>query len=267
MNHDGTTLAPIDMALAILRGSNDGDDLSPEDLRLTELAANSLLNEQGLARLADLHSRVTQKCYVRPWLHNIEHLHKDHQGYVYWKGVHVEHYSFSNAQAEREAALGLAQRCKDLENIGLTPNTRTALLADRLIAYGKGHPWLPILSESLYGCLETAPDEHGLVSGCLVVHRRGARLDEMGLLAIHMRPGDAAPRVEPVDVEWYARGYRRGDHAAPKPKADPQSDLVDHPEEWLAWVDRFGFTPELVAATIEADESSRAQVDAPRPRA
>lgn len=51
----------------------------------------------------------------------IEHLTQDGEGYVYWKGVHVEHYSFreeDNAK-EIEAARELADRCKHLESLGL----------------------------------------------------------------------------------------------------------------------------------------------------
>lgn len=60
--------------------------------------------------------------------HGIEELTKDGQGYIYWKGKHVEHYSFRGEDAEAreaEAAHDLADRCRHLENIGV-PVSMTA---------------------------------------------------------------------------------------------------------------------------------------------
>lgn len=58
---------------------------------------------------------------------DIENLTKDGEGYVYWKGVHVEHYSFRYEQAteERAAAEGLARRCQHLESIGIPVGSGT----------------------------------------------------------------------------------------------------------------------------------------------
>ena len=38
---------PYDDVLEILRATHDGDDLSPIDLKLTELAVNGFLSEKG----------------------------------------------------------------------------------------------------------------------------------------------------------------------------------------------------------------------------
>jgi hypothetical protein len=55
--------------------------------------------------------------------HNIEQLNKDSQGYVYWKGNRVEHYSFSydgeGKEREATAAKELADRCLFIESLGL----------------------------------------------------------------------------------------------------------------------------------------------------
>lgn len=63
-----------------------------------------------------------------PWLT------KDSQGYVYWRGHHVEHYSFDRTPEgrtlEQAEARELARRCKDLEAAGFPVNARTALNED-----------------------------------------------------------------------------------------------------------------------------------------
>jgi hypothetical protein len=55
--------------------------------------------------------------------HGIEELRKTGSGYVSWRGVRVDHYSFSRDEAgqarEREAAHELAQQCRHLETLGV----------------------------------------------------------------------------------------------------------------------------------------------------
>ena len=48
------------MAIDILRATNDGNDLSPVELKLTELAANGNLSETGKAALDELHANTVQ---------------------------------------------------------------------------------------------------------------------------------------------------------------------------------------------------------------
>jgi hypothetical protein len=42
------TFRPYDEVIEILRATHDGDDLSPLDLKLTELAINGFLSEKGV---------------------------------------------------------------------------------------------------------------------------------------------------------------------------------------------------------------------------
>ena len=37
------------------------------------------------------------------WLHGVPGVTKDHEGYVYWRGRHVEHFSYSHEEPQREA--------------------------------------------------------------------------------------------------------------------------------------------------------------------
>lgn len=117
----------IQLAIDILSHTHDGNDLDPNDLYLTQLAANEDLNELGEAALYDLHTRATSGKYVKPWLFGIKHLTKDHEGYIYWKGEHVEHYNFRDADEERREAIELADRCRHLERIGVSVNNITAI--------------------------------------------------------------------------------------------------------------------------------------------
>ena len=68
------------------------------------------------------------------WFHGIENLTQDGQGFVNWKGRHVEHYSYHNKEEERQAAEKLADDCKKVEAMGFTPTAST------LWAYWQGEP-------------------------------------------------------------------------------------------------------------------------------
>jgi hypothetical protein len=57
----------------------------------------------------------------------VEHLTQDGEGYVYWKGASVEHYSFRDPAKEVEAAQELAARCRHLEALGVRVSTGTAI--------------------------------------------------------------------------------------------------------------------------------------------
>lgn len=52
------TFKPYDEVMEILRATHDGDDLSPHDLKLTELAVNGFLNEHGEAAFKAMHDKV-----------------------------------------------------------------------------------------------------------------------------------------------------------------------------------------------------------------
>jgi hypothetical protein len=114
---------PIEDALLVLRNTSDGDDLDRSELAMVEAVANygySALTAQGLQRWKRLVDAVASGTYVRPWLHQQEHLSRDHQGYVYWRGARIEHYSFRHRSEERAAAESLAQCCRLIERRGET---------------------------------------------------------------------------------------------------------------------------------------------------
>lgn len=118
----------FDRAILILEKTNDGDALAPFHLHLVQEAINQNLNEKGEAAFLALYEQcISEQGYAKPWLHEIEHLTIDHEGYVFWKGKEVEHYSFKNKQEEKAAAEELARRCRLLEERGQEVNTTTAV--------------------------------------------------------------------------------------------------------------------------------------------
>lgn len=123
----------IDMAIAVLRETEDGEKLAPVDLALVEYAVNGALNEAGEVAFYDLHDRAIGQVYRKPWFHGIEGLTKDHEGYVYWKGQQVEHFSFNHwgdgdwREREKAAAEETAEACRQLEAYDIPVNTTNAV--------------------------------------------------------------------------------------------------------------------------------------------
>ena len=115
-----------DLACEILHETNDGNDLSPGDLKLVELAVNGFLNDKGWEKFKELHRQV-KGGYKKPWFHGIEHLTIDHNGYVRWKGKVVEHYTFDNYEAERDSAEELGRRCRTLESNSIEVSISNAI--------------------------------------------------------------------------------------------------------------------------------------------
>jgi len=121
-------------SIEILRRTRDGDDLDPKDLKLIELVINASaydgLTEAGEAAFEDLYNRAVNKDYKKPWFHGIINLTRDHDGYIYWRGIRVEHYDFDHWQQgdwrarEREAAIELSKKCQGLEDKGFKVTMR-----------------------------------------------------------------------------------------------------------------------------------------------
>jgi len=117
-----------ELACDILRATKDGGELAPPDLKLLELAVNGFLNETGKAALMELHRNATKpEGYTVPWFLGIEHMTRDHERYIYWKGVRIEHFDHDHLQQQgwrermKADAEALAARCLDLEAHGVTP--------------------------------------------------------------------------------------------------------------------------------------------------
>ena len=136
-------------AILIVSKTNDGFQLAPADLKLTESAVNGFLNEKGVMAFESLYQSVLHDEYVQPWLQGIEHLTVDHEGYIYWKGIDVEHYDYPYSDDSRQDLEALAQRCIHLESLGLTPTSTLAIWHwNRYKALTPEHPWLTFFTHS-----------------------------------------------------------------------------------------------------------------------
>jgi hypothetical protein len=111
----------IDQSIEILRHSRDGEDLEPAHLSLVQAAVNNNLTERGVQAFHQIHADVTSGKYIKPWLCGVEHVTRDLQGYVYWKGNRIEHFTYSAMDAAQLKAITqrLAEKCRHIEALGL----------------------------------------------------------------------------------------------------------------------------------------------------
>ena len=118
-------------AIHILSLTRDGEELSPSDLSLVQAAINDWLTPEGAVAFTHLFEEVSGGRYRKPWLCGVEHLTRDHQGYVYWKGHNIEHWSMGAGQRSyqdwQRAAKQLADRCRQLEASGHPINSTTVI--------------------------------------------------------------------------------------------------------------------------------------------
>ena len=116
-----------EVSIEILQKTNDGDDLEPWHLSLLENAVNNNLTEAGWERLIKIHDEVLAGTYKKPWFHDVENLTVDHVGYVYWKGIEIEHYTHPYRPDNKPHAEELGVRCRYLESKSIPINTRSVI--------------------------------------------------------------------------------------------------------------------------------------------
>lgn len=126
MEDEITGVSVIDKACEILKKTNDGKGLSPTHLWIVQEAVNGGLNDLGMKEFEALYQSVLVG-YKKPWLFGIEHLTCDLDGYIYWKGQHVEHYDRPESPEMKSEAEELAERCRWLESRGLEVNVTNAI--------------------------------------------------------------------------------------------------------------------------------------------
>lgn len=122
----------LEQAILIIRATDDGRGLAPEDMKLVEYACNSGvhgLTEDGEKAFGDLYQRVTTGQYRAPWFHGVEHMTIDQLGHVSWKGRLIEHFNLNWAWSEgaKRSAQELERRCKLLESKGIEISPSTVI--------------------------------------------------------------------------------------------------------------------------------------------
>lgn len=129
---DELSLSIFDQTIFILENTNDGDDLTGHHLKLVESGVNGFLSEAGEVALMELYQSV-KKGYSKPNFLGIENMTRDQEGFVYWKGVQVEHYDHDYWASEGwydrmvKDAKELERRCKIIEDAGLKVNTSSVI--------------------------------------------------------------------------------------------------------------------------------------------
>ena len=118
-----------DMATEILRATHDGDDLSPQHLKLLEMVVNDHANEKGEQAFRSLHKQVMAGEYTRPFLHDVEHMTQDREGYIYFKGIHVEHFSrdWAHTEGGKAELVALQKWCLEREKLSEPINAAAAM--------------------------------------------------------------------------------------------------------------------------------------------
>ena len=119
----------IKKIIYILSNTNDGNQLSPGHLYLLQCATNhpDAITKDGDELITDIYNRVKTGTYQKPWHCGVKHLTKDHNGWVYWKGVRVEHFTFRDGGKEKAAAEELGRICRYLERTGREINLENVL--------------------------------------------------------------------------------------------------------------------------------------------
>lgn len=109
----------IDKACFILEKTRDGNDLTPQDLKLTENAVNGFLNEKGLEAFEELYKTVEAGEYKRPAYLGVEFMDRDQNGHVYFKGQHVEDYAgfYAYSLAAKADLQVLQNKCLFVEKL------------------------------------------------------------------------------------------------------------------------------------------------------
>lgn len=174
----------IEKCLRIIQDTDDGDRLAPADLRLTELAVNGQLSDRGQAALDHLYEQVISGEYDTPQGRAFFNspLTIKANGYVYWRDVCVEHYSYKDRDAEHAAARVLAARCVSLEERGLPVSGRSASPYSPFADAPSGTPWVEAMSYyyAMFG-KNSQPTE-------LILYA------EKGVVALRMENGQAVIR-------------------------------------------------------------------------
>lgn len=198
-----TVLSTADKAIEILHRTQDGEKLEAKHLKLTELAVNGFLNEEGMHAFDALYESVTNGTYAATphWFHGIENLTQKPSGYVYWKGICVEHYSHTDPEASKRDAEDLAVRCRSLETKGF-PVTWGNLLRRSLLEAPANTPWLLPMQRN-YCFFESNHQEEGGTAAAVVVgifHREGK---DAGVVVVSPA-ADGSFRMEVMDDAYTA---------------------------------------------------------------
>ncbi|MFA0809357.1 hypothetical protein [Microbulbifer epialgicus] len=100
-------------------------------------------NNAVLTKNEEIYQHAPSSERNMPWLHGVEYMTADSAGYVYWKGLHIEHCDSPYESSSAKEIQDLAKRCLHLESLGIRPGTETAIWHwNWMKDLTSDHPWL-----------------------------------------------------------------------------------------------------------------------------
>ena len=264
-----TTNAPslIEQSIEILDRSRDGNDLEPFHLSLVQAGVNNHLTARGVEAFHQLYDSVTSGQYAKPWLAGVEHVTRDHQGYIYWKGSRIEHFTFSVMEEDqlKHTTQRLAERCRHIEALGL-PVCGHSYFNDWLQEMPLDFP--QAYKELLH--FTGTPYEHE--DGRAIFLMQGRTQDgwpvEARFLAV--KDGAITERSLPVrlgDVEYHALTGQYGCRLARCGQAEHNGPGAASLAQILDWLRRHGITQLIAQQLVEHLQANLKATDAAGPMA
>lgn len=186
----------------ILEKSNNGGMLTETD---RSLVFSEFFNETAEIALHSILSALEAGTYADDrWFCRIENLTRDAEGYVYWKGIHVEHYSFDNPVKEKAAAQTLADNCKLLEAKGIEVDSRTAI--SRICVHAPADSAWKLAMRMFYAFFE----KDGVVHGIFFKSPKDRTADVCPVVSLVVVDGELVETPEEGAYEAYHRLRAQG---------------------------------------------------------
>jgi hypothetical protein len=262
-----TTNAPslIEQSIEILDRSRDGNDLEPFHLSLVQGAVNNHLTARGVEAFHQLYDSVTSGQYAKPWLAGVEHVTWDHQGYVYWKGSRVEHFTFSVMEEDqlKHTTQRLAERCRHIEALGLPVCGRSYF-----------NDWLqempPDFPQAYKELLHFTGTPYEYEDGRAIFPMQGRTQDGWPVEArfLEVKDGAITERSLPVrlgDVEYHALTGQYGCRLAQCGQAEHNGPGAASLAQILDWLRRHGITQLIAQQLVEHLKANLEAADAAGP--
>ena len=134
------------VAIEILKLSNDGVNLAGPDLALVELVVNGNASAEGKAKMAKLYEDLRNGVYEVPWLQGITGL-TESGGYILYNGNDVEHYDEPYSPKNKSCLVDLASRCAHIEELGIKPSSHSVVWRwDWMRELKSESPWISALA-------------------------------------------------------------------------------------------------------------------------
>jgi hypothetical protein len=198
-------------------------------------------------------------------LAGVEHVTRDHQGYIYWKGSRIEHFTFSVMEEDqlKHTTQRLAERCRHIEALGL-PVCGHSYFNDWLQEMPLDFP--QAYKELLH--FTGTPYEHE--DGRAIFPMQGRTQDgwpvEARFLAV--KDGAITERSLPVrlgDVEYHALTGQYGCRLARCGQAEHNGPGAASLAQILDWLRRHGITQLVAQQLVEHLKANLEAADAAGP--